>query len=83
MTVVMEEITRQYELVRDLPPLPYRIMASNDVPRGKTYRQWDTSGRLLVWVNRHFIDTLPRKVTSQPQVLKSAYCSVSIPVEFV
>lgn len=47
----MDEITRCYRLVKDIPPLPTTIMASEKVPIERTFRQWDTSGRLLLWIN--------------------------------
>jgi hypothetical protein len=78
-------ITRSYELLKKLPPLPYRIMASHAVPWPKTYRQWDTRGRLLLWVNTGAIYDLPRK-NAKNVMFYDSFLSIEpigIPVEFV
>lgn len=43
------EVIREVEA---LPPIADAILASHRVPRGRHYRQWDTRGRLLLWVSR-------------------------------
>jgi hypothetical protein len=45
--------------LRDVPPRTF-IMAHHSVPYGRVYRQWDTQGHLLLWVNRGLIADLPR-----------------------
>lgn len=47
--------------VRDgAPPVPFAIMCHNAVPHGRTFRQWDTRGRLFAWVNRGQMEAMPR-----------------------
>lgn len=48
MLDVLMDIDRK---LRDLPPIAHAIMASHKVPPERTFRQWDTMGRLLIWVN--------------------------------
>lgn len=43
-----------------LPPPIAGIRTSHHVPYGRTFRQWDTRGRLWVWVNRGEVEDLPR-----------------------
>lgn len=83
----IENMRRCFELVKELPPLPWRIMASHSVPWPKTYRQWDAKGRLLVWVNR---GALIEWAVDAPQGGKvmlydglTEIVPISIPVEFV
>jgi hypothetical protein len=47
------------ERLRDVPPRTF-IMAHHSVPYGRVYRQWNTHGHLLLWVNRGLIADLPR-----------------------
>lgn len=46
---IILDVLRQHDA---LPPVASAILASHRVPWGKLYRQWDTRGRLLLWVSR-------------------------------
>lgn len=57
----MRRVLRQVEA---LPPIPNRIIARYDVPRGRVCRYWNTRGRLILYVNRLDLRGLPRAATS-------------------
>lgn len=48
-------------MIRELPPQPRCLMAHDDVPRGQVFRQWNTRGDLIVWVNRGEVAELPHR----------------------
>lgn len=85
---IIRDFKKTYELVRSVPVLPWRIYAHHSVPRSKTYRQWRSDGRLILWVNRGAIHDLPvRKKTDNWPYFNSieygAHPLMEIPVEFV
>lgn len=48
------------------PPVPRGILATLKVPWGKSYRQWDTRGRLWIWMNRaELLDAIGPRVKKQ------------------
>lgn len=83
MDDAVNEITKAYELVKELPPLPWAIYASYSVPWHKTYRQWRSDGKLIVWVNRHAVESLPPRVEKNEMVYDSVMTDITIPVVFV
>lgn len=48
----IDELRQVIEASRDAPPVAREIRASHAVPWGRTYRQWNVFGELLLWVNR-------------------------------
>lgn len=54
--MLVDEVRRISKLIADAPPTPRAIFASYDVPFDAIYRQWNTLGQLLLWVNRHQIE---------------------------
>ena len=54
--MLVDEVRRLSERIASLPPRPRAIFASYDVPSGEVYRQWNTHGQLLLWVNRRQIE---------------------------
>jgi hypothetical protein len=60
MDDVIAEMRRVSGMVAALPPRPKCFMAHHAVPYGQVYRQWNTRGELLVWVNRGEIADLAR-----------------------
>lgn len=59
MTLV-DDIRAWCSTIEDLPPRPYLIRADHRVPYGQGFKQWDTSGRMVLWVNRGWVADLPR-----------------------
>lgn len=57
---VFAEMRRVSEMVAALPPRPKCFMAHHSVPYGRVYRQWNTKGELLVWVNRGEVADMAR-----------------------
>lgn len=53
---MIDEIRRLSERIASAPPMPRAIFASYDVPNGEVYRQWNTLGQLILWVNRRQIE---------------------------
>jgi len=72
--------------VAALPPRPHCFMAHHSVPYGRVYSQWDTRGRLLVWVNRGEIADIPRHATRRGYAIAPNAIDItmltSIPVVF-
>lgn len=61
------------ERLAALPPRPRCFMASHSVPYGRVFRQWNTRGDLLVWVNRGEIaDPARRKDRSEYGIAPNA-----------
>lgn len=56
---LLDDLKAQMAIINDQPPCPRAILVSHLVPYGELYRQWDTSGRLFVWVNRGQVADLP------------------------
>jgi len=56
----IDQLRALSEMVNALPPVPERIIGRLDVPRGRTFRMWNTSGRLVVYANRLDLERLPR-----------------------
>lgn len=56
MSEFVRDFTEQMQAIKTLPAWPYCFMASPLVPYGKTYKQYDTRGRLILWVNRDEIE---------------------------
>jgi hypothetical protein len=71
MTLV-DDVRAMLDTVNALRPCPSRIMASHAVPYGRAYRQWNTRGELLLWVNRGLIADLPRRPADRVGVLTGA-----------
>lgn len=86
MDEIVKDITRCYEPVKNVPLIPWRIMASHSVPWPKTYRQWRSDGRLILCVNRGAIHDLPiRDAAPAHGYLYDNFTSmyeITIPVEF-
>jgi hypothetical protein len=57
MLDVLRDFERQIE---EAPPQPWRIIARYDVPPGPPKRMWDTRGRLIWYIQRLYLDSLPR-----------------------
>ena len=57
---VIEELLRMQERIDKAPPTPAIIYARYDVPPGAPKRMWDTKGRLIWYVQRAYIDQLPK-----------------------
>lgn len=47
----LADLKAAVKLMNNLPPAPKAILTHMLVPSGKVYRQWDTKGRLFLWVN--------------------------------
>ena len=76
------EMRRVSEMVAALPPQPKCFMAHHAVPYGQLYRQWNTKGELLVWVNRGEVADLTRRKPNYaiaPNAIDTALLA-SIPV---
>lgn len=56
--MMLDDLNRAIKVVKDAPPPIHRMIARYDVPG--VFRYWDTKGRLIVYVNRHAIEKLPR-----------------------
>lgn len=64
--------------LRDVPPRAY-VMAHHSVPYGRVYRQWDTDGHLLIWVNRGLVADLPRqKIGVHDYFLSGTYGGIPV-----
>lgn len=50
--MTIAELTELVGRLGALRPCPRAIMAHHSVPYGRSYRQWDTEGRMLVWANQ-------------------------------
>lgn len=66
MTEMFEALRTMQDRLASLPPRPWCFMASHSVPYGRVYRQWDTRGRLLVWVNRGEVADMPLHRAADP-----------------
>lgn len=55
MSLVLNDLRRFQRIVSETPKLPDALMAHHSVPYGRSYRQWRTDGRLIVWVNRGMV----------------------------
>jgi hypothetical protein len=60
MTSPLDDFVAWQRKLNSLPPAPHSILTSHAVPYGRAYRQWDSKGRLLIWVNRGEVADLPR-----------------------
>lgn len=57
---IFDAMRRVQRQVDALPPIPNRIIARHDVPSGRVCRFWNTRGRLVLYVNRRDLQSLPR-----------------------
>lgn len=64
MSELLRDLDRIAARLAALPPRPYCFMADHKVPYGQVFRQWDTRGRLLVWINRGEIEALSRRAAT-------------------
>ena len=80
----VEEIRRQYRLVKDAPPIPKEVRTNDLVPYPRIYRQWLTDGSLILWANTDAISQLPRHDGGTINVLDRfvdiIHIGISIPV---
>lgn len=71
----------QVQLVEKVQPLVHAIWMSRHVPLGKVYRQWDSQGKLLIWVNKSVIENLPeRELPKRTPLLSLMRFPTGIPV---
>lgn len=68
------------EVINEMPIPPSGIRAAHGVPWGRVFRQWDTRGRLWLWVNRGWLEDLPRAKPLGPglEIITSPLCPPSV-----
>lgn len=76
---MIDDFLRAVTLIDDLPTPVSAFMAHHAVPYGRTFRQWRTDGRLIVWVNRGQVEDLPR-ASGEPSVLTRGALYNGIPI---
>lgn len=75
--LAIEDFKNWMVFLDEWPTQPSGFICDHRVPYSKVYRQWDTQGRLWVWVNRGMIEDLPR---TRPEVAIGVVAYTGIPV---
>jgi len=77
----IDDLRQWSDRLREVPPAPHVVRAHYKVPFNRVFRQWDTAGRLILWVNRLQLEALPRR-EAQPSWLVAPLLPLGIPVVY-